>query len=60
MIGRFSNLGDRVLVYMYGGGYIVGCVDDFERGFRVVVEELGFIVSIEMIELIMDMFILYV
>ncbi|EAL23149.1 hypothetical protein CNBA4940 [Cryptococcus deneoformans B-3501A] len=41
-----SNPGDRALVYMHGGGYTVGCADDFERGLRVVAEESGFTVVI--------------
>ncbi|KAI0636918.1 Alpha/Beta hydrolase protein [Trametes polyzona] len=29
------------LVYMHGGGYTVGCVDDFEHGLRVLSEASG-------------------
>ncbi|KAI0331114.1 hypothetical protein GY45DRAFT_1322820 [Cubamyces sp. BRFM 1775] len=29
------------LVYMHGGGYTVGCVDDFEHGLRVLAESSG-------------------
>lgn len=45
---------------MHGGGYTVGCADDFERGLRVVAEESGFTVSIEMIELATDTLTLHV
>lgn len=30
-----------VLIYCYGGGYIVGSVDEFENGLRLVVERFG-------------------
>ncbi|KAI0362170.1 hypothetical protein OH77DRAFT_1416389 [Trametes cingulata] len=29
------------LIYMHGGGYTVGCVDDFEHGLRVLAEASG-------------------
>ncbi|KAI0748175.1 Alpha/Beta hydrolase protein [Daedaleopsis nitida] len=29
------------LVYMHGGGYTVGCIDDFEHGLRVLAEASG-------------------
>ena len=32
------------LVYMHGGGYTVGSVDEFENGLRLVAEEAGVIV----------------
>jgi acetyl esterase/lipase len=32
------------LVYMHGGGYTVGSVDEFENGLRILAEESGAIV----------------
>ncbi|KAJ5783331.1 uncharacterized protein N7518_009008 [Penicillium psychrosexuale] len=33
------------LVYMHGGGYTVGSVDEFENGLRILAEESGVIVG---------------
>lgn len=34
------------LLYMHGGGYTVGSVDEFENGLRIVAEEAGAVVCL--------------
>lgn len=37
--------GAGALVYMHGGGYTVGSVDEFENGLRLIAEDSGCVVS---------------
>lgn len=40
-----GNVKVPALVYMHGGGYTVGSVDEFENGLRLLAEKANFIVS---------------
>lgn len=41
---EFSGKKAAALVYMHGGGYTVGSVDEFENGLRLIAEASGIIV----------------
>lgn len=49
--GHNEDKKEAALVYMHGGGYTVGSVDEFENGLRLVAEAAGVIVCLQSLKI---------